>query len=55
MKGIFVTLGTLLAAVSALLFFSGRSANRREAARKIRAEDAARLLREAWADAHTRA
>ncbi len=54
MKTIFVLLGTILAACSALVFWSGREANRREA-RRISAAKAAALLAEAWADNHTRA
>ena len=56
MKQIFVTLGTLLAAVSALIYFAGRNANRRQVASdKVSAAKAAALLAEAWADHRTRA
>ena len=54
MKQIFVILGSLLAATTALLFFAGQSVNRRQA-RKVSAAEAAEQLRTAWADAHTRA
>lgn len=54
MKTIFVLLGTILAACSALVFWSGRAANRREA-KRISAKNAAALLAQAWADNHTRA
>lgn len=54
MKTILVLLGTLLAACSALVFWSGREAGRREA-KRISAAKAAALLAEAWADNHTRA
>ncbi len=53
MKQIFVTLGSLLAAASAIIFFAGRSVNRRQALRKVSAAQAAEQLRTAWADAHT--
>ena len=54
MKTVFVLLGTILAACSALIFWSGRQANQREA-KRISAAKAAALLAEAWADNHTRA
>ncbi len=56
MKQVFVVLGSLLAATSALLFFAGRAVNRRQAeAGKVSAAEAAARLQEAWADHRTRA
>ena len=55
MGKVLTVLGALLAGVSALVFFAGRGAQRREQAQKIPAKQAAAMLQEAWADHHTRA
>ncbi len=53
MKQILITLGSLLAATSAIIYFAGRSMNRRQAMKGVPATQAAEQLRAAWADAHT--
>ncbi len=53
MNKVWITLGTLLAASSALIFLAGRDASRRQA--KIPAAKAAALLSDAWSDNRTRA
>ncbi len=59
MKKVFVTLGTLLAATSALIFLAGRQAtervNQNQRKERIKAADAAAMLAAAWSDHHTRA
>ena len=52
MKKLLVTLGSLLAATSALLFLAGREAGRRK--NRIAAPEAAALLAEAWSNNRTR-
>ena len=52
MNKILVAFGTVLAAFTAVIFFAGRDASRRQA--KIPATKAAALLAEAWADNRTR-
>ena len=54
MGKVLATLGVFLAGASALVFFAGRGANRRERGQKIPAKQAAAMLAEAWADHRTR-